>query len=265
MPSLLRVTSLLTALALAPLACVRNAQPPAAPAPQAAPPQEDCPLGILHWWEPDVAKGVAVDAISGRQGAPRGEPTLSPRTDSSQAFALDGTQDHVEVLSLSLKGLEPTPFLTVAAWIKTPPNGRFQSIVGKMSPQEPRSGYLLSIDEGGRLRCDLGTHSQARRFVTVLSSIPVADDTWHHVACVFSGAEARVFIDGATRGGLPYSAGVGSNESPLLIGADSLRLGNRHFQGLIDDVVLFRRPLAAPELERLMRLSPESCRAGDRP
>ncbi|MDY7225595.1 LamG domain-containing protein [Hyalangium rubrum] len=262
---------MITALALAPLACVRNAQPPTSPAPEttasAAPatPQEKCPLGIIHWWEPDLEKGVAVDAISGRQGAPRGDPTLSPRTESSQAFAFDGSDDYVEIQSMSLKALEPTRALTVAAWIKTTPTGRLRAIVGKISAQEPRSGYLLSIDEGGRVRCDLGSDSQARRFATVLSGTALADDGWHHVACTFSGVDARVFIDGVSRGGMPYSASLGTHTEPLLIGKDSFRLGSRHFPGLIDDVVLFNRALSAEELERLMKLSPDACRAGDRP
>jgi len=74
---------------------------------------------------------------------------------------------------------------------------------------------------------------------------------WHHYAMVKSGTSYQWFVDGVAQGA-PVT--INYNETapiPFLIGGDDDGSGtkvNEHFQGFIDDVVLYDRALDATEV-----------------
>jgi hypothetical protein len=76
-------------------------------------------------------------------------------------------------------------------------------------------------------------------------------DEWHHYAMVKSGTSYQWYIDGIPEGNPLVFNYEESSSIPFLIGGDDDGSGtkvNEHFEGGIDDVVLYQRALTASEL-----------------
>ncbi|MGD7653888.1 MAG: LamG-like jellyroll fold domain-containing protein [Verrucomicrobiales bacterium] len=89
----------------------------------------------------------------------------------------------------------------------------------------------------------------------VLSDHYLADGSWHHAAATFDGKTLRLFIDGVAQkqsAGVPVAA-VGSSALPITIGASPETVkAKRAFQGMLDEVMIFNRPLAAEEIKAMV-------------
>jgi hypothetical protein len=85
------------------------------------------------------------------------------------------------------------------------------------------------------------------RSVQSTSSVPLNDDTWHHVVGVYdsSNAEVRLYVDNIFQGratGVPADA-YGTNSRPFIVGNHL----NRRFDGQIDELALY--PVALDNLD----------------
>ncbi|MGE5296460.1 MAG: glucoamylase family protein, partial [Solirubrobacterales bacterium] len=75
----------------------------------------------------------------------------------------------------------------------------------------------------------------------------VNDGAWHHVAGVYDGAELSLYQDGERIDSKSLHGGINRNWSRVLIGENG-QSANRLWNGLIDDVRIYNRPLAAEEI-----------------
>ena len=73
-------------------------------------------------------------------------------------------------------------------------------------------------------------------------------ERWHHLAMTYDGRSVSLFIDGVLKMRSAYSAAVGKNPFPLVIGDG--------FQGAIDDVAVYDRALEPREVGQLATASP---------
>lgn len=215
-----------------------------------------CPAGVMAWWSGNTV-ALQMDSVRDQGLALRNSVAISEGRNDRRAFNFDGNHDFVELKEQHQ--LRDLPRFTLAAWIKAAREPRFRGIVGKIHSQEPRSGYLLSLNAGGRLRCDAVDNHATSRFGAAVSDLRVDDNEWHHVACTYDGNQVKVFVDGVQRGSTSYSGVVGVTHEPLVIGKDPFIYENRHFKGLIDEIAIFSRPLPAQELTTLMSLLAEEC------
>ena len=78
---------------------------------------------------------------------------------------------------------------------------------------------------------------------------PISENEWHHVALQIDGIQQRltVFIDG--REAISTRIALSSNDNDLYIGAYNAETGG--YEGLIDDVLIFDRPLDPWEIDFL--------------
>lgn len=79
------------------------------------------------------------------------------------------------------------------------------------------------------------------RYLNVEASSPLLKtDTWHHLAGVYDGKQARLYLDGKLIGSADREGPLKDNKLPLIIGGDVDGRGQAmsHFCGLIDSVRL---------------------------
>ena len=211
------------------------------------------PSGLVSWWPGDVN---ADDIAGANNGALQADATFATGK-VGQAFSFDGSLDRVVVPDSAT--LDITGAITVDAWIKTAGTDDFSGIVAKILSGEPRTGYLLGVDNLSRFRCDIILARPPQG--TVVSTTLVDDNTLHHVACTYDGAIVKVYVDGTLEGQLAYIDGdpgpegvgvngLGENNEPLLIGRDPC-CPNRDFNGLIDEVEVYNRALDAGEIQAI--------------
>jgi hypothetical protein len=154
--------------------------------------------------------------------------TFSPATDG--ALVLDGVDASLwfDARAVPLDA----PRFTLEAYVRPDTLAGHQAVIGTLHD----SGYALM-------------HSDGRpRFYVILKGGPVdllapADQPlvagrWTHLAGVFDGNEARLYVDGALIAKTPVTAAPPSNALPLHVGANPDDKGGDgdHFKGAIDEV-----------------------------
>jgi MSHA biogenesis protein MshQ len=150
--------------------------------------------------------------------------------------------------------LDVTDELTVTAWINPdliPSGGNLKTILSKDENYE----FHLENDEVYWWWNTSG--GQTRSFRT--SGASIGAGSWSHIAIVYSRSrgEQKVYVNGVD---MPAQAGstttsteaLLTNLDPLEIGADQGRPPGREFDGLIDEVKVFRSALTAAEIANVV-------------
>ncbi|MBA5871001.1 MAG: hypothetical protein GDA68_13550 [Nitrospira sp. CR2.1] len=226
------------------------------------------PMNPVSWWRGD---GTAQDVIGGNHGTVQGATTFSTGQ-IGQAFSLDGLSSVVQVPHNP--SLDPgTGSFTVDAWVQTTNAVGAQTVVskyecGQTCPSQATSLYFLYVNAGkiaGQIRSSGspgGASGSSGQFLQG-TQYEVADGAFHHLAMVRDMAtqEMRLYVDGRLDTSAPLiaeSQGAIKDDDgepdPLLIGAvfvGGTTTKTNFFSGLIDEVDVFTRALAATEIQNL--------------
>lgn len=176
-----------------------------------------------------------------------GAPTSGQGTGSNRAAHFAGGR-----LESRVQGLAGADY-SVAMWVYN----------GMPAGARPMAGWCLSRGYDRGVRGDhlgLGGTTQADRLVFQAGeAAPVAGKTiirrweWRHVILVRKGEEVRVYLDGnpvpeiITKADLPPSG----DSSRLFVGGRTDNASN--WEGRLDEVAVFTRPLSADEAKKLAR------------
>ena len=93
--------------------------------------------------------------------------------------------------------------------------------------------YALSLDSSGRVTCRVGAES--------VTSDPIGEDVWRHVACTYDHEILAVHIDGATQRCESASSAIPTSGTQGTLIAPG-------FTGAIDDIHIYARALDAAEI-----------------
>lgn len=111
------------------------------------------------------------------------------------------------------------------------------------------SGYGLFVNEG---RPTFSIFIGGSYLSAVADTPLLKTDTWHHLAGVYDGKQARLYLDGTLIASADRPGPLKDNRLPLVIGGDVDGKGGAmsHFAGLIDSVRLTPRALYAGETSK---------------
>ncbi len=231
------------------LAALALALPPAA----AAQPRPDVQRGLVAWYR---LAGDATDAVTrARAGAVGTRPV--PGYDGAPGGALhfDGARSAVNLGS----SLDPGRF-TISAWIRPDAVDRPEAIVSKIRnlPGHWTKNFELRLDPGGRLFLQVPNGAS---WEGVAGNRTIQPGRWTHVAAVYDGAVAQLYVDGA-REGAPLRSAYQQTTADVFIGARPEGGGfdgrtpsgpTYFFAGAIGDVRIWDRPLGDVEVALVAR------------
>jgi hypothetical protein len=193
-----------------------------------------------------------------------GEVDLSLTLPNTKCISFDGSDDYV-ALNDSKSGNNAFPELTVCAWVKVPAGQGGWAIL-----DYDRSEYFnvsVGDNSGGDNRVHFDTHSEINDNIHDFNgSAIVADNTWHHVACVYDGEHKFIYVDGvldASTSSVPHNnTDIGSNLVRYGFIGDGSEANstngprnNLYFQGRIALVELWTRALGEQEIRARMNSS----------
>lgn len=198
------------------------------------------------------AEGNANDATrSGHDGVAVGGVSFVPGV-IGQAFAFDGRDAYVEFdPRIGTYGAED---FSLELWLRPEPGsgvGRPVLIKGDFDARAlgvdfHRAGHAtlsLSLDGAGRVTAALADRQDS---LHLAGGKPLPPESWHHVALVREGRQARLYLDGELDGSAATERIVElQTPSPLLLGGMPQ---GPSFAGRIDEIALHRRPLSADEI-----------------
>jgi hypothetical protein len=178
-------------------------------------------------------------------------PTMTEGV-SGKAYHFDGQGDFINIdesENLDISGDR----ITVSAWIKAETFDKRQVIAAKTGWGD--NSWLVEINpidcDTGRLNFYLQSGGRDRNFC---SEDAITTGAWHHVAFVYDGHQKIIYINGKLSGSEPWSGDIYTNDQPVRIGAWGDPIGpgeTRYFNGAIDEVALYNRPLSGEEIRQL--------------
>jgi len=213
------------------------------------------PTGLVSWWP---GEGNANDIQNGNNGTVGGGVAFSPGK-VGQAFVFPGvTAAANSVIVADNANLDAQQF-TIDAWVKPTGTDSSGDAVGGIVVSKdafgfaPSPSYIITYAAAtGRFRGKvLFTDNTESPFISSASIFPL--NGFYHVALTWDGSTLQLYVDG----NLEASTNVGSkpilySDMPLAIGSHTSLYGFvRTFNGLIDEVEIFNRPLSAAEIQAI--------------
>ena len=210
-------------------------------APVAATAGESGPIAHYRF---DEGKGAKLldSSGNGHRGVVHGAAWVP----SGEGFALrfDGVDDYVDCGGDA--ALSPTHAVSLEAWVHptaTPGAGE-AGIVGKRY-----ASYVLTYYTDGRVWWYIsGGGSNCKAVVPA--------GAWHHVVGTFDGKGLRLYVDGRLAASAEAKRGLVGTAGQFRMGnssGDKQFTKGAHFQGMLDEVRLYGRALAADEVARHYR------------
>jgi hypothetical protein len=162
------------------------------------------------------------------------------------ALQFDGINDYAQTANNPTK-LQLSVDYTISVWVK--PNATqnpWAGIVSKTDPTGMNNHWTLQIGNTTPKKLII-YHPTANWYTGITLSDLVAGGTWHHVAVVRSSSTMKAYLDGTAKlSGSLENPGTGNGH--LNIGADRTASSSYVYGGLIDDVRIYNRALAAGEV-----------------
>ena len=219
---------------------------------ETAPPPDAWTLReVASHWSGD---GTASDVVGGSNPV-ADEPLRFEPGRYGQAFAFDATSKGIDYgRRLNVNVADDRPLASYAAWIKPSRTDVRQHIASRTGPR----GWKWSLSREGRLVFCLAQEQSELSCETggLLGRTVLPPDRWSHVAVVRTAEALQIFVDGRADGSGRLT--TKSQRAPDDLSIEVLRLGagpqgTAPFEGLIDEVLFFRRPLSADDLSQVMR------------
>jgi hypothetical protein len=211
----------------------------------------DVTTGLVAYWPLDAIEGSSPQTTPDTIGTLDGEiegPATIVSENINGALSLDGQSAFVRIANAPELGF--TGRITIAAWCRATATDGVRNIVAHGSSNSPNAEvYLRIIDgeyQGGRWD---GVSDEAK------APVQLGDvGNWVHLATVFDGTTWRLYRNGVEEG-------TGGDEGALMVNAEwaigaRARVPDRHFEGEIDEVRIYNRPLLAAEILALATMQP---------
>ena len=200
------------------------------------------PAGIVGWWKGD---NNLVDVVGTNNGTFLGNAALNP-AQVSLGFALDGSGDGINLGTAANLRFQD---FTIETWI--------QRASATQASLDFGGGEIFGFGYGGYT---LGLTDDGSLYLTrvgidnVTLAAAVTDTAFHHVAVTKSGTNVFFYVDGVAFNVPPYNTTY-TFGTAAMIGLRSDTMGNG-FLGVIDEVSVYNRPLAAVEVLQIVGAGP---------
>jgi len=153
--------------------------------------------------------------------------------------------------------LNITTNLTIESWIFIDTAGNYKSIIDKYKESPSRTGYSVYIKNTRNIVFRLALSSNTSYYLQ--SNTAVARNAWHHIACVFNGSSAKIYINGKLDKEESFaSTSIITNAENLLIGFlnDYSPTYNTYWNGKLDEIRIWNVALSSGEIySRMYQIS----------
>ncbi len=214
-------------------------------------------LGLVGYWSFNDATSTVATDFSGRGNTGTLNSFSAPATASSgwgngkfgPGLNFDGTSDYVSVDGVANDVVETS--FAVSLWLKCADHGGVDRDLVASSHSGGGANFELYISSANLFSIWDGSQGASE----ITSSISGCDSRWHHAVYSRSGATGTLYVDGISQG-THSSSDVFAVDDLWSIGQTySSLIPGFFFQGTIDDVRIYNRPLSGTEVLNLYNSS----------
>jgi hypothetical protein len=160
-----------------------------------------------------------------------------------KALAFNGSNGSVKVADSA--SLDLTTGMTLEAWVKPTVLSGWSCVILKERPEASHLSYEMSANTSNDKPSSFIWVGSAERGVYGAGKLPLA--TWSHLASTYDGATLRLYVNGVLASSTAVSGAITASIGDLRIGGNSL--WGEWFNGLIDEVRIYRQPLTALDIQ----------------
>lgn len=171
----------------------------------------------------------------------------APQYVYERSIDFDGVQDYMDADDIG----DLSGSFTISAWIKSDPGNVAAEIVSKRNSSPYTEGYGFRINPAGYLQAFWKDNLSITQSVISNTQLSSFSNVWHHVAIIYDGTTASLYIDGVFDNSANLNA-PRANSEHLLIGAANYLSPSDHFDGTIDEIRLWNRALSVDQLRYMM-------------
>ncbi len=210
-------------------------------------------LGLVGYWSFNDATSTVATDFSGRGNTGTLNSFSAPATASSgwgsgkfgPGLNFDGTSDYVSINGVANDIVETS--FAVSLWLKCADHGGVDRDLVASSHSGGGANFELYISSANLFSIWDGSQGASE----ITSSISGCDSRWHHAVYSRSGATGTLYVDGISQG-THSSSDVFAVDDLWSIGQTYASLiPDFFFQGTIDDVRIYSRPLSGTEVLNL--------------
>lgn len=182
----------------------------------------------------------------------------------NSALDFDGTDDYAACTDASCGGvnnldMSTTPNFSISAWIKFTTSGTQVFLGKKTDTTSGTAGYQMLVSSNNFAVCRLsdGTTQLSPTGTTALN-----DGNWHNIICIDTSSVMQTWVDGVKENEANISTITGTidNTSDFRIG--STGGGGTFFDGLVDEVRIFKYTLSTDQMLKLRTNNASGVRFG---
>jgi hypothetical protein len=212
---------------------------------------------LVGWWKFDEGSGtIAIDS-SGHEcngtiyGGPTWQTSGSP-VGNSGYLKFNGSNNCV-VVNCTRRGAFLLSQYTIAMWFRVDGGSAYRDLLSAFDANL-NHGFLLELRDTNVLRCLHRHPFRDNGGEDIYTTTTYNDGLWHHVAAVRASDNSRLlYVDGQQVGSDPNSTTAFDAPLKLILGA--LRPNERGWNGAIDDVRIYNRPLTQAEIKQIVTSS----------
>ena len=203
------------------------------------------------WLFNETAGDTASDSSgNGNDGTLEGDPNWVPDGKFGNALELDGAGDYVSVPDHETLDTELSETFTIVIWVQGTyrPND-WHGLVTKAQGWRVDMCYLLQRAANGKF--EFALFGEGGNDSWTASNVQPKDDTWYHVAAVYTGEEAQIYVDGVLSAKQGFAADIADTDAPVVIGTN-YPTGIQPVEGLIDEAAIFSVALEEEDINTIM-------------
>jgi len=204
------------------------------------------PAGLVAAYSFDETQDTLVRDISGN--ANDGVLIGATRTSTGKhgnALSFDGIDDSVDLKGLDIPDANG---LTLSLWMNADDFDTYDArLLSKATGyQDQEHFWMLSTFSSKSVRFRLKADGSTSTLISKDGVLQTG--RWHHVAATYDGQQMRIYVDGQQVASQSKTGIVDANSTvPASLGNQPQ--GSRAFDGLIDDVRIYRRALSTTEIQ----------------
>lgn len=201
--------------------------------------------GLVAYYLMDSGEGSTLeDVVFDNDGTVNGASWSSDSKIGEACLSFDGQNDYVELSDSELFNFGKTGFCIIV-WIKTSRGAEQDYITKSEFESNSESRWRLGSNDGTVfMEVDDSTESYAAQI-----DVNIADDNWHMLTGVRrAGEKLEIWVDGERKDTQSEPGNNIDNSNKVRIGAET---DKNYFEGKMDEVRIYDRPLSTPEIKAL--------------